>query len=148
MWNVRCEMFCQVVFISMALPHDFSDESFPFLQIWVDKEVQEIGLTLFLWYIFRWGTYLYMSLFPSFHLFFRLSFCRETYLKNCALYDHYLYYTCLKWRYLLCFLFIFFKFGFLGFRGAKALVGAVRHSTVQIVRNIWNCVHMDSKEYW
>ena len=39
--------------------------------------------------IFRWGTHLYISLFPSGHLSVRLSICRAPYFRNCTSCDHY-----------------------------------------------------------
>ena len=67
--------------------------------------------------VFRWGTHLYMSLFPSVCLSVGLSICCAPYLRNLTSSDHNFWYTYVKWSYFQMFFFIFLKFCFLGLLG-------------------------------
>ena len=71
--------------------------------------------------IFRWGNYLYVSLFLSVHLSLCLSVHRALYHRKCASSDYNFWYTCVKLWYLQVFLSFFFNFDFLGCsRGKRA----------------------------
>ena len=59
-------------------------------------------------FIFRWGTYLCMSLFSS----IRLSIFCSPYLRNCTSCDHKFWYTFVKWWYLQAFFSFFQNFDF------------------------------------
>ena len=89
--------------------------------------------------IFRWGTYLYVSLFSSVRLSVFSSVCRTpylrnrmckmmifpgifsilTYLRNSIAYDHDFWYTCVKWWHLQTHFSFFCNFYFLGKLGGK-----------------------------
>ena len=71
--------------------------------------------------IFRWGTHLYMSLFPSVRPSVRPSVHRAPYLRNCTSFNHNFWYTCVKWWYLRAFFsfFIFEIFIFWAVMGVK-----------------------------
>ena len=65
--------------------------------------------------IFRWGTHLYMSLFPSVRLSICLSVCHAPHLRNHTSSDHNFWYIYVKGWYLQAFFFSFFEnFDFLG----------------------------------
>ena len=66
---------------------------------------------------FRWGTHLYMSLFPSVCPSVCLSVCRAAYFRNRTLSDHNFWYTYVKWWCIQVFFSFFQNFDFMGCYG-------------------------------
>ena len=65
------------------------------------------------YFLFRWGTHLHISLFPSVCPSVHCGPC----FRNCTSCDHYFWYTCVKWWYLQALILFFFKLSFFGSSG-------------------------------
>ena len=68
--------------------------------------------------------------------------CQAPYLRNYTSYDHHLWYTCVKWKYLQDFFFIFSKFWF------SRLLGGKRAKTLAQNDNKFCLLHSISQELY
>ena len=95
---------------------NFCYPSFLFCSIFsspVDVQLKQLNPFCWAWpclIFFRWGTHLYVSLFPS----VRPYVCCTPCLRNRTSSNHNVWYTCVKWWYLQEFYSFFWNFDFLG----------------------------------
>ena len=104
--NIGDEMRCSLFLFVRCVPLLRSQFSFS----WKIKTSFSISGEV----IFRWGTHLYMLLFPSKCVRRSVcpSICRVPYLRNSIAYNHDFCYTCVKWWYLSAFFSFFLNFDF------------------------------------